>query len=105
MEFIKGKSRYKITNLVEKPKLSDAPSKIGILGRYILNPTIFDYISDNVENDHEINLTEAFLKAGKESEISGEILEGYHFDTGNIEGLLKASSFFLKNKKILEKKL
>ncbi|MAM44777.1 MAG: UTP--glucose-1-phosphate uridylyltransferase [Chloroflexi bacterium] len=105
VEFIKEKSRYKITNLVEKPKLSDAPSKIGILGRYILNPTIFDYISDNVENDHEINLTEALLKAGKESEISGEILEGYHFDTGNIEGLLKASSFFLKNKKILEKKL
>ena len=105
VEFIKEKNRYKITNLVEKPKLSDAPSKIGILGRYILNPNIFDYISDNVENDQEINLTEALLKSRKESEISGEILDGYHFDTGNIEGLLKASSFFLKNHKILEKKL
>ena len=63
------------------------------------------YETKNFQNDHEINLTEALLKAGKESEISGEILEGYHFDTGNIEGLLKASSFFLKNQKILERKL
>tara|TARA_B100000953_G_scaffold251047_1_gene213751 strand:- start:268 stop:1110 length:843 start_codon:yes stop_codon:yes gene_type:complete len=105
VEFIKEENRYKITNLIEKPKLSDAPSKIGILGRYILNPNIFDYISDNVENDQEINLTEALLRAGEESEISGEILEGFHFDTGNIEGLIKASSFFLKNHKILEKNL
>ena len=105
VEFIKEENRYKITNLIEKPKLSDAPSKIGILGRYILNPNIFDYISDNVENDQEINLTEALLRAGEESEISGETLEGFHFDTGNIEGLIKASSFFLKNHKILEKNL
>ncbi|MBI63322.1 MAG: UTP--glucose-1-phosphate uridylyltransferase [Chloroflexi bacterium] len=105
VEFIKEENRYKITNLIEKPKLSDAPSKIGILGRYILNPNIFDYISDNVENDQEINLTEALLRAGEVSEISGEILEGFHFDTGNIEGLIKASSFFLKNHKILEKNL
>ena len=105
VEFIKEENRYKITNLIEKPKLSDAPSKIGILGRYILNPNIFDHISDNVENDQEINLTEALLRAGEVSEISGEILEGFHFDTGNIEGLIKASSFFLKNHKILEKNL
>ncbi len=105
VEVIKEKTRYKITNLIEKPKLSDAPSRIGILGRYILGPNIFDHINDNVENDQEINLTEALLKAGKNVEISGEILEGYHFDTGNIEGLIKASSFFLKNHKILEKKL
>ena len=105
VEVIKEKNRYKITNLIEKPKLSDAPSRIGILGRYILHPNIFNHISDNVENDKEINLTEALLKASKEAEISGEILEGYHFDTGNIEGLIKASSFFLKNHKILEKKL
>ena len=105
VEVIKEKTRYKITNLIEKPKLSDAPSRIGILGRYILHPNIFDHISDNVEDDKEINLTEALLKASKEAEISGEILEGYHFDTGNIEGLIKASSFFLKNHKILEEKL
>ena len=35
---------------------------------------------------------------------SGKILEGYHFDTGNPEGLVKASNFFLKNSKLILEK-
>ena len=102
VDFNKEKDRYKITDLVEKPKISEAPSSTGILGRYILDYSIFDKIDDSDEG--ETNLTDALSLSLKSSEVSGKILEGYHFDTGNPNGLVKASNFFLKNSKLILEK-
>ncbi|HML06213.1 MAG TPA: UTP--glucose-1-phosphate uridylyltransferase GalU, partial [Methanobacterium sp.] len=53
-------SLYKINDLVEKPKLKDAPSNLGILGRYILTSEIFDYIDEVPPGvGGEIQLTDA----------------------------------------------
>ncbi len=100
--FDEESDRYKINSLQEKPKLEEAKSNIGILGRYILDYSIFDQIIDN--DLGETNLTDALGSNLEMSEISGKILEGYHFDTGNPEGLVKASNFFLKNSKLILEK-
>ena len=44
--FTEESDRYKINELVEKPKLAEAPSKTGILGRYIFESSIFDEIME-----------------------------------------------------------
>ncbi len=57
---------FKINNLIEKPKLEDAPSNIAIMGRYILTPQIFD-ILENLDTGAggEIQLTDAIRILGK----------------------------------------
>lgn len=100
--FDEENDRYKINSLQEKPEIKDAKSNIGILGRYILDYSIFDKIIDS--DSGETNLTDALSDSVNKSEISGKILEGYHFDTGNPQGLVKASNFFLKNSKLILEK-
>ncbi|MBK90692.1 MAG: UTP--glucose-1-phosphate uridylyltransferase [Chloroflexi bacterium] len=102
VQFDEEADRYKIKSLVEKPKLSEAPTNIGVLGRYILHYSIFDEIIDNEQG--ETGLTDAIAGALRNSEVSGKILDGYHFDTGNPNGLVKASNFFMKNSKLILKK-
>ena len=55
-------------------------------------------------SDDEVNLTDALMSSLSKTTISGKILDGYHFDTGNPNGLVKASSFFLKNSKLILEK-
>lgn len=102
VDFDEEKSRFKITALKEKPKISDAPSNIGIVGRYIFDNSIFDQIIDSEEG--ETNLTDALSDSLSTGSVSGKILEGYHFDTGNPIGLVKASNFFMKNSKLILEK-
>ncbi|MGZ7109026.1 MAG: UTP--glucose-1-phosphate uridylyltransferase GalU, partial [Methanobacterium sp.] len=53
-------SLYRINDLVEKPKFEDAPSNLGILGRYILTPEIFDFIVEVPPGvGGEVQLTDA----------------------------------------------
>ena len=77
VSFTEDKDRYKIDMLVEKPKIGDAPSNIGILGRYIFEYSIFDSIPD--ESDSEINVTDAMMNCIDKIPVSGKILDGYHF--------------------------
>ena len=41
-----GGKLYEVLDLVEKPKLADAPSNLAVIGRYILTPTVFETLSD-----------------------------------------------------------
>ncbi len=80
---------YKIEDLVEKPKIHEAPSNLGIIGRYILAPEIFDCIRETPPGvGGEIQLTDAmrFLE-----EIYGFIFEGRVHDIGNKVDWLKSS--------------
>ena len=82
-------SLYKIEDLVEKPKLKDAPSNLGILGRYVLTPEIFDYINEVPPGvGGEIQLTDA-LRLFDES--YGCIFKGKIYDIGNTVDWLKSS--------------
>ena len=80
---------FKVNNLVEKPKLEDAPSNLGITGRYILTPDIFDKL-DSIEAGvgGEIQLTDAI---NEQEEVYATTFEGTIYDIGNTMEWLKSS--------------
>ncbi|SCG85126.1 UTP--glucose-1-phosphate uridylyltransferase GalU [Methanobacterium congolense] len=82
-------SLYKIDELVEKPKLSEAPSNLGITGRYILTPEIFDHL-ENVSPGvgGEIQLTDAMKSL---ETVYGHVFDGKIYDIGNTVEWLKSS--------------
>ena len=80
---------YEIEDLVEKPKLYDAPSNLAITGRYILTPEIFDHIDNLIPGvGGEIQLTDAMKSLEK---IYGHVFDGKIYDIGNTVEWLKSS--------------
>ena len=80
---------YKVNNLVEKPKLEDAPSNLGITGRYILTADIFDKLDNTVEGvGGEIQLTDAI---NAQDDVYACTFEGKIYDIGNTLEWLKSS--------------
>ncbi len=81
----------KIKGLVEKPKPEEAPSTLGIVGKYIIPRTIFDSLP-SVESGKggEIRLIDALIKQKDSVAIYGCQVEGKRYDTGNPEGYKEA---------------
>ena len=80
---------YKVNNLVEKPKLEDAPSNLGITGRYILTPDIFDKLDSTQEGvGGEIQLTDAI---NAQENVYAYSFDGKIYDIGNTLEWLKSS--------------
>ncbi len=96
---VKGKmveeNLFLIEDMVEKPKVEEAPSNYAIIGRYILTPDVFDKL-ENIEPGAggEIQLTDALKLMAQEKPFYGVIFEGEHFDCGNKMGFLKATVHF-----------
>ncbi|CAK6470985.1 UTP--glucose-1-phosphate uridylyltransferase GalU [Peribacillus castrilensis] len=86
---------FLVRNLVEKPKVEDAPSTQAIIGRYILSPAIFE-ILENVKPDRkgEIQLTEALDLLLEKEALYSYIIEGNRYDVGDKFGFLQASIDF-----------
>lgn len=83
---------YTVKGLVEKPALSEAPSNIAILGRYIINPGIFDILKDTKPGKGgEIQLTDALLELAKKEKMYAFNFEGKRYDVGNKQGFLEAT--------------
>ena len=86
------KNFYEITDMVEKPKPSSAPSDIAIIGRYILTPDIFHFIeATSPGKGGEIQLTDALKAILKKGSIYGYLFEGKRYDAGDKVGYLKAT--------------
>ncbi|MCL4162832.1 UNVERIFIED_CONTAM: hypothetical protein GTU68_064044 [Idotea baltica] len=86
--------------LVEKPALKDAPSNLAVIGRYILDPEIFNYLNrGQVGAGGEIQLTDAIdYSANHNGNVYGFNFEGQRYDCGNKLGYLKATiAFGLEN--------
>ena len=100
---LKGKV-YEIHDLVEKPKPSEAPSNLGIIGRYILTPDIFEILEKQKAGaGGEIQLTDALRTLVKKRPIYGYPIKGRRFDAGDKLGYLKATvDFALKNKELAD---
>ncbi len=82
----------RVTGLVEKPSLADAPSNLGIFGRYILEPAIWDAIArTNPDARSEVQLTDALNLLCQTSPLHGLYFEGQHHDAGDRVGFLKAN--------------
>lgn len=91
---------YKVKDMVEKPKVEEAPSNIAILGRYIITPAIFE-ILENQEpgKGGEIQLTDALKNLGEHEAIYAYNFEGRRYDVGDKLGFLEATiDFALKRK-------
>jgi len=83
---------YEILNMVEKPKIEDAPSDLAIIGRYILHYEIFETLEKtNLGINGEIQLTDAIDSLIKDIGVLGYQFPEVHFDVGTPLGLLKAS--------------
>ena len=86
---------FRIRDMVEKPKPSDAPSNLAIIGRYVLTPEIFDCISQ-VEpgSGGEIQLTDGLKQLLRSRPIYAYRFEGTRYDAGDKLGFLKATVEF-----------
>jgi UTP--glucose-1-phosphate uridylyltransferase len=86
---------YKIRDLVEKPPVSEAPSDLAIIGRYILTPDIFPALETTAtDRTGEIQLTNGLRHLLKSRPIYGCRIDGVRHDTGNKLGFLKAVVYF-----------
>jgi UTP--glucose-1-phosphate uridylyltransferase len=83
---------YKVKGLVEKPAVEDAPSNVAILGRYIINPAIFDILENTAPGKGgEIQLTDALKELAKKEAVYAYNFEGRRYDVGDKLGFLEAT--------------
>lgn len=86
---------YRICNMVEKPKVEDAPSNLAIIGRYVLTPEIFTSIEAvQPGSGGEIQLTDGLKHLLRNRPIYGYKFEGTRYDAGDKLGFLKATVEF-----------
>lgn len=85
--------QWRVTGLVEKPPVNQAPSNLAIFGRYLLTPQVME-ILPNVRpgRGDEIQLTDALVELIKTEELYAVVVEpGEGFDTGNVLSWLEAN--------------
>src|SRR5689334_3397092 len=83
---------YRIRDLVEKPKPSEAPSNLAIIGRYVLTPEIFDSLQAiDPGSGGEIQLTDALRHLLRSRPIYAYRFDGTRYDAGDKLGFLKAT--------------
>lgn len=94
-----GGRLFRIRNLVEKPKASEAPSNLAIIGRYVLTSDIFQSL-ENIEpgSGGEIQLTDGLKHLLRGRPIYGYKFEGKRYDAGDKLGFLKATVEFALNR-------
>jgi len=86
---------FEIENMVEKPKPENAPSKLAIIGRYILTPAVFETLTEiGAGSGGEIQLTDGLCALLKREKMYAYVYEGKRHDTGDKMGFLKATVEF-----------
>lgn len=81
--------------LVEKPKPADAPSTLSIIGRYILDGSVFDHLDEHATGSGgEIQLTDAIAKTIGSVPFHGMRFDGKRFDCGSMVGFVEANAAF-----------
>ena len=95
---------WKALDLVEKPKLEEAPSRLAVLGRYVIEPEIFEILAATPPGaGGEIQLTDALRTLGKTKPIYAYQFEGRRYDIGDKQGFLEATvEFALKRPDLRE---
>ncbi|PKE50829.1 UTP--glucose-1-phosphate uridylyltransferase GalU [Macrococcoides caseolyticum] len=91
---------YNIKKLVEKP-LNNPPSTLAIMGRYVLNPEIFDILGEGKKGTgNEIQLTDAISTLSNKQNVYAYEFSGTRYDVGEISGFIKTNLiFYLENNK------
>lgn len=94
----------RVQDFVEKPPLGQAPSNYAIMGRYILQPEIFDILeSQKPGAGGEIQLTDALHILNRNQEVLAYNFQGIRYDIGDKLGFIKATiDFALKRSDLRE---
>lgn len=102
-ELIDGtKDTFLVTDMVEKPEPKDAQSNLGIIGRYILTPEIFNILRNTKpDKKGEIQITDALKTQAKNGKVIAYKFKGERFDCGSVEGYVKATNFLAKEKNLI----
>ncbi|MGW7081697.1 UTP--glucose-1-phosphate uridylyltransferase GalU [Streptomyces sp. NPDC054866] len=85
----------KVTDLVEKPDPAEAPSNYAIIGRYVLDPAVFEVLRETAPGrGGEIQLTDALQKLAADEKtggpVHGVVFKGRRYDTGDRVDYLRA---------------
>lgn len=90
---------YEVLDLVEKPKVTEAPSRLAILGRYVIEPGIFEILEQTPPGaGDEIQLTDALKVLASKKPMFAYNFQGKRYDVGDKLGYLKATvEFALKH--------
>jgi UTP--glucose-1-phosphate uridylyltransferase len=94
-----GEKLKLVIDLIEKPSGEEAPSNLSVTGRYVLPPSIFDYLAATQPGrGGEIQLTDALRQLAKNEGLYAYVFEGKSYDAGDKLGFLKATvEFALEN--------
>lgn len=86
---------YTVENMVEKPKIGEAPSNVAVLGRYIITPAIFPLLENQEAGaGGEIQLTDALCKLAQQEKMYAYDFVGRRYDVGSKQGFLEATVDF-----------
>jgi UTP--glucose-1-phosphate uridylyltransferase len=93
---------YQVNSLIEKPSSKEAPSNLGVIGRYILTPDIFEILKvTKPDKSGEIQITDALLTQAKKGKVIAYKFSGKRFDCGSIEGFVNATNYLAKRQGII----
>ena len=89
----KSATTYAIERFVEKPTAKEAPSRLAVIGRYVLTSAVMDILRHQTPGkDGEIRLADAFITAlARHEPLTARVLEGTRYDCGNKLGFLQAN--------------
>ncbi|KUP04383.1 UTP--glucose-1-phosphate uridylyltransferase [Bacillus coahuilensis p1.1.43] len=94
---------YSVNGLVEKPAIEDAPSRMAVMGRYVLSPSILDILETIPPGKgNEIQLTDALQELTKHEDIYAHIFSGRRYDIGDKYGFIQATIEFALKRPDLE---
>ena len=87
-----GERLIKVAQMVEKPAPDAAPSRMGVAGRYILTPAVFDHIRNQPRGaGGEIQLTDGIARLMETEGVHAYQYQGKRYDCGSKEGFLEAT--------------
>lgn len=83
---------FTVSDMVEKPAVEEAPSRLAVLGRYVINPEVFDILEQTPPGrGNEIQLTDALKVLAKKQAMYAYNFEGRRYDVGDKQGFLEAT--------------
>lgn len=83
---------FKVNDMVEKPAVEEDPSRLAVLGRYVITPEIFTIlVRTEPDRGGEIQLTDALKVLAKQQNMYAYDFIGRRYDVGDKQGYLEAT--------------
>ena len=93
-----GEGQYRVSKMVEKPPVEEAPSNLAVIGRYILTPDIFDIIRNTPPGRNgEVQITDALQAQASDGRVIAYKFDGLRFDCGSVPGFVDATNYVYEN--------